>query len=294
MVVHHSGQLFAKANGIELCYDTFGDLHARPLVLIMGLASQMVMWEDEFCKKLAEKDYYVIRLDNRDVGMSARLDNAGVPNVMALIEGKDVTIPYTLRDMADDAAGLLDTLKIPSAHIVGASMGGMIAQNLTIHYPDRVKTLTSIMSSTNDPTLPPPRPGAFSVLFKPFPLEKNAYIETFINIWTVLSGPHYPFAHDRIMELAELTYSRGVNPKGAARQLAAILASKSRRQNLQSVKTQSLVIHGDADPLVPVECGIDTAKNIPGANLLILSGMGHSVPGELWPQIIDAIAKHAV
>jgi pimeloyl-ACP methyl ester carboxylesterase len=214
--------------------------------------------------------------------------------MQALLQGKAIQAPYTLRDMADDAVGLLDALGIESAHVAGISMGGMIAQEMVIHYPARVRTLTSIMSSTGNPDLPPPTPEALSVLVTPFPTDREGYLEYSIRTWRVLSGPGFAVDDDRVKERARRFFDRGLSLTGTTRQLAATLASGSRQEALRSVTVRTLVIHGDADPLIPVECGIDTAKSIPGAELLIIKGMGHDLPPAVAPQVIEAIVRHAV
>lgn len=289
---------FAKANGIELCYDTFGDPQAPPLVLIMGLAAQMIAWDDEFCTQLAARGYRVVRFDNRDIGLSSRLTAAGAPDVsaavMAAMQGKPIEAPYLLRDMADDTVGLMDTLGVEAAHVVGASMGGAIGQTLAIHHPSRLRTLTSIMATTGAPGLPPPTQEALAVLLRPTPTDQAAYFESYVQTWKVLRAGSFPKDEARDLTRAGQNYARGLNPAGVARQLIAILASGSRREALGGVLVPTLVIHGDADPLVPVECGIDTANTVPGAKLMILEGMGHALPISMWPQIIDAIAAHAV
>jgi pimeloyl-ACP methyl ester carboxylesterase len=294
--IPHSDPACVEVNGIQIVYDTFGDPSAPPLLMIMGLGAQMIDWDEEFCAQLAARGYWVIRFDNRDVGLSTRFDEAGVPNVLAMMQAPEqaVEVPYTLRDMADDAVGLLDALRIEAAHVVGASMGGMIAQTVAIHHPERVRTLTSIMSTTGDPSLPPPKPEAAAILVTPAPTDRQGHLEYAIKTWQVLNGPVYPLDEDRTRERAGRSFDRGLSPAGTARQLAAILASGSRKEALRSVSAPTLVIHGDADPLVPVEGGIDTANAIPGAELVIVEGMGHGLPVEVWPQVIDAIARHAV
>jgi pimeloyl-ACP methyl ester carboxylesterase len=296
--VPYNDPLKVKVNGIEIVYDSFGETSASPLLLIMGLGEQMVTWDEDFCKILATQGYWVIRFDNRDVGLSTRFDEAGVPDILALMQalaqGEAVQVPYTLRDLADDTVGLLDALGIEAAHLVGISMGGMIAQEMAIHYPERVRTLTSMLSSTGHPDLPSPKPEAQILLVTPPPRDREGYLEHAVETWRVFSGPGFPIDEDRIKERAGRCFDRGLSPAGTARQLAAILASGSRREALQSVRIPTLVIHGDADPLVPVECGKDTANSIPGAELMIIEGMGHDLPVAVAPRVIEAIARHAV
>jgi pimeloyl-ACP methyl ester carboxylesterase len=292
-----SKETTVKINGIEITYDTFGDPRAAPFLLIMGLSSQMTMWDEAFCKEIASNGYRVIRFDNRDVGLSTKFDDASIPDLMEMImkvqQGESVEAPYLILDMANDAIGLLDALKIKSAHIVGASMGGMIAQTIAIHYPERVRTLTSIMSTTSNPELPQPEPEAMSILITPPPPDKAEYIEHSVNTWRFLNGKLL-FDEDFVRERSAQAFDRSYYPSGSARQLAAILASGSRKDELKNVNVPTLVIHGDADPLVPVEGGKETAKVIPGAKLMIIEGMGHSIPAEIAPRIIEAIIKHAV
>jgi pimeloyl-ACP methyl ester carboxylesterase len=289
---------YAKTNGIELCYDTFGDPRSPPLLLIMGLAAQMIAWDDEFCAKLAARGYYVVRFDNRDAGLSTRFDAAGTPNVgaalLAAAQGRPIEAPYLLRDMADDVVGLLDALRISAAHVVGASMGGAIGQMLAIHHPARLRTLTSIMSTSGAPDLPPPTPEALDVLLSPVPTDQAAYLENYVRSWNVLRAGHFPLDEARDLERARRIFARGLNPAGVARQMVAVIASGSRKEALAAVRVPTLVIHGDADPLLPLACGIDTAESVRGSKLVILKGMGHALPISLWPQIIDAIAAHAV
>ena len=290
--VPHTKVGFARTNGIDIAYDTFGLPGDEPVLLIMGLSSQMILWEDDFCRGLAGRGFHVIRFDNRDVGMSTKITEAGMPHIHALLMGKIALAPYTLADMAKDVSGLLDALGIGKAHVVGASMGGMIGQVMALTYPHRLKTLTSIMSTTGNPLLPPPRQEAMEILFRPIPIDRQGYVAYFKDVWRILSGPRFPMDDLKSTELGETSYTRGVDAAGNARQLAAIIASGSRKEMLALVKTPTLVIHGTHDPLVPVECGEDTAQSIPGARLMIMDGMGHSLPFQLWPEIISAIQDH--
>ena len=296
--IPHSDPSWVKVNGIEIVYDSFGETSASPLLLIMGLGEQMISWDEDFCKQLAMQGYWVIRFDNRDVGLSTRLDEAGVPDILSMMQnlaqGEALQAPYTLSDMADDAVGLLDALGIEAAHVVGISMGGMIAQEMAIHHPEKVRTLTSMMSSTGHPDLPPPKPEAQTILITPFPTDRESYLEYALKTWRVLCGPGFPVDEDRIKERAGRSCDRGLSLSGTIRQFVAVLASGSRREALQSVTVPTLVIHGDQDPLVPVECGKDTANSIPGAELMIIKGMGHDLPVAVAPRVIEAIVRHAV
>lgn len=291
--IQYGKETTAKVGDIEIVYDTFGNPSSSPLLLIMGLGSQMILWDDAFCKQLASKGYWVIRFDNRDVGLSTKLDDAGLPDIFALMQGEVVEVPYKLSDMASDAVGLLNALNIEAAHVVGASMGGMIAQTVAIHHPERVLTLTSIMSTTGDPNLPRPEPEVASILVTPPPSDRAEYIDYSLQTWRLLHGPEFPVDEEYVRERSGRAYDRSFYPFGTGRQLAAILASGSRKDALKKLKTPTLVIHGNKDPLVSVEGGIDTAKAIPRAELLIIEGMGHSIPTEAAPRIIEAIVRHA-
>jgi pimeloyl-ACP methyl ester carboxylesterase len=292
----HSPENFAAANGLRLCYDTFGDRLAPPLLLIMGLGAQMTLWDEDFCAQLAGHGFHVIRFDNRDIGRSTQLDVVAKVDfpvlMMAAMRGEKINAPYTLRDMANDAAGLLDALGIAAAHVVGASMGGMIAQELAVHHPARVRSLVSIMSSTGAPGLPGPTPEAAGVLMAPPATSRDDYIAQFCRAWIVLRAGSFPADEARDPIRADGFYARGLNPAGVARQMLAIFASGDRTASLAAVKAPTLVIHGDADPLVRLEAGQATQKAIPGAKLLTVATMGHALPMSLWPQIIGAIAGH--
>ena len=293
----HQPPQMAKANGIELCYEIFGAPEAEPLVLIMGLGAQMILWDDEFCRDLAARGFRVIRFDNRDIGHSAKMTGGKPLRPMELLKLRIFKIapeaPYKLWDMADDVVGLMDALGIKAAHIVGASMGGMIAQEIAMRHPDRILSLTSIMSTTGNPRLPQPTPEASAMLLAPPPKTKEEFLDRFAKTWKLLRGGSFPLDEAKDSERAERIYARGLNPAGVGRQLRAILASGDRRERLRSVKTPTLVIHGTIDPLVRPEGGKDTAASIPGAKLLLIEGMGHAIPIPMWPTIIGAIADHA-
>ncbi|MFH2219361.1 MAG: alpha/beta hydrolase [Pseudomonadota bacterium] len=283
--------------GLEIAYETFGKPGDSPLLLIMGLGYQMICWDEKFCGQLAARGYRVVRFDNRDTGLSSWLDTSGVPDILALKRlmslRKTAKAPYSLRDMADDAVGLLDALNIDSAHVVGRSMGGMIGQMMAVHHPGRVRTLVSMMSSTGDPGLPPPAPDVLSALLEPEPPDRAGFIEHSVRVWKLLTGPKFSVDEDLVSRWAGESYDRGLNPDGVARQFAAIVTTGSRKDALKSVTVPTLVIHGDSDPLVPVECGMDTAAAIPGAQLLIIKNMGHTLVRDVYPQVIDAIVRHA-
>lgn len=295
--VPRSPERLVKAGSLTLCCETFGDPQQPALVLIMGMGAQMIGWDDAFCEQLARRGFHVVRFDNRDSGRSTRFEHAGTPDVASAMMRAwlrlPVHAPYLLRDMAHDVVGLLDALGIDRAHVVGASMGGAIGQLLALHHGERVLSLTSIMSTTGDRDLPPPEPWAMNALFKPTPLELGAYTDHYLNTWRTLRGGSFPDEDERDRARAVRNHQRGLNPAGGARQLAAILASGSRREALRAVRVPTLVIHGDADPLVPLAAGTDTARSIPGARLMVLTGMGHSLPMRMWPPIIDGIVQIA-
>jgi pimeloyl-ACP methyl ester carboxylesterase len=293
----HQPPQIAHANGIDLCYEIFGDADAEPMLLIMGLGTQMIHWDDDFCRQLAARGFRVIRFDNRDIGKSSRLSGGKRLTALELLKLRflkiPVAAPYTLRDMAEDVIGLMDALHITSAHVVGASMGGMIAQEIAISFPQRVRSLTSIMSTTGNPKVPPPTREATAMLLAPPPSTKEEYFARYAQTWKILRVGSFPEDEALDRARAERTFERGLNPAGAGRQLRAILASGSRKERLRSVKAPTLVIHGTVDPLVRPEGGKDTAASISGAKLLMIEGMGHALPIRMWPQIVDAIDQHA-
>jgi pimeloyl-ACP methyl ester carboxylesterase len=286
-------------NGLQIEYDTFGDARADPMLLIMGLGTQMTAWSTDFCNALAAYDHYVIRFDNRDIGLSTKFDNTKAPSrlryVMHHLFRTPLRAPYSLGDMADDAAGVLTALGLESAHIVGASMGGMIAQLLTVRHPQRVRTLTSIMSTSGDPALPRARPDVVKHVFtsRPNTGDKDAMLRHLTRSAQLISSPGFPRSDEEWRELISASLQRSFYPMGFVRQMAAIVADGSRVERLKTIDKPTLVIHGSEDPLVPVECGIDTAKHINGASLEIIEGMGHDLPPQLVDKLTAMIAAHA-
>jgi pimeloyl-ACP methyl ester carboxylesterase len=275
--------------GIEIAYERFGDPADPPLLLIMGLATQMLGWPDEFCAGLAERGLSVIRFDNRDIGLSTHLHDAPPPDIGAAMMGDTSSASYTLSDMAGDVTGLLDALGIDSAHVVGASMGGMIAQTLAIEHPARVRTLTSIMSTTGDPSVGGASEEALGVLLAPPAADRTAAIERTLATYRVIGSPAYELDEPALRERAGLAFDRAHDPAGVARQLVAILASGDRTPRLRTLRLPVLILHGAEDPLVPVTGGRATAAAIPGAELVEFDGMGHDLPRALWPAITDRI-----
>lgn len=287
----------ANANNIMIEYETFGNPSSPPILLIIGLGGQLVYWDEAFCRQLAEAGLYVIRFDNRDAGLSTKFDEAGTPDIMdvigKLMSGQKAAPPYTIEDMAADAVGLLDALKIEKAHVCGMSMGGMIAQSLAIRYPRRVLSLTSIYSSTGNPHLPQPKPELMGLLLTPPPKEREPFIQFYLNLFRALTGPRFGFDEQWVRDTMAKAYDRANYPQGTGRQLVAILTQENRKAALKGLSVPTLIIHGDADPLVPVEAGKDTAEAVPGAELKIMEGMGHDLPhGEAWAQIAKDIIAH--
>lgn len=287
-----------KANGISIEYESFGPESADPVLLIMGLGAQLTLWPVELCEALVARGFRVIRYDNRDVGLSTKFVDAPVPQLplvlAAVMSGQDPKVTYRLDDMAADAAGLLDALGLERAHIVGASMGGMIAQLFAAAYPQRTLSLTSIMSTTGNPALPPASPEAIGVLMsRPQGGDVDAVVEFGVKAARVIGSPAYPADEAALRARVRRDVERSNYPAGFARQMAAIYASGDRRAKLASITAPTVVIHGAADPLVPVEGGRDTAASIKGAELVEIEGMGHDLPPALVDRIADAIAAVA-
>lgn len=282
------------ANGITLEYDTFGSDRSRPLLLVMGLGAQMIHWRDEFCDLLADRDHFVIRFDNRDSGLSEKFGHLGVPDMAQLaarlMAGEPADAPYTLDDMAADAFGLLDALDVNTAHICGASMGGMIVQAMALNAPHRVRSLTSIMSSTGNPALPPATEEAMAAMLSPAASGREEAIERTLRVSRVIGSPAYPVAEEIARVRAGEGYDRSFYPEGVARQVAAVVAHGNRRPRLEALDLPALVIHGVADPLVRVEGAHDTHQALKGSTLKLLEGMGHDLPEPLWPEVVAAIA----
>jgi len=281
------------ANGIEICFEERGPADAPPLLLVNGYTSQMVGWDEEFLDALVEAGFRVIRYDNRDVGLTTKTPGrapklAGVKDGLPQLDGP---APYTLADMASDGMALLTALGIERAHVVGASMGGMIVQHMAIEHPDRVLSMTSIMSTTGDRSVGVPTPEAMTALLQTPPAERDAYLDHTAATWRVISGPHYNEARSR--DRGARSYDRAYYPAGAAFQMAAVMSDGDRTERLAAITCPALVIHGRADPLVGLSGGEATAKAIPGAELLVLDEMGHDIPLPLVHEIAGAIAKVA-
>jgi pimeloyl-ACP methyl ester carboxylesterase len=277
--------------GVTLCYETFGDPSDPPLLLVMGLGMQMVGWHHEFCGELAGRGFHVVRFDNRDAGRSTHFPGRA-PTLRQLLSRRFAAGQYRLTDMADDAAGLLRELDLAPAHVVGASMGGMIAQTLAANHPDSVRTLTSIMSNTGSRFSGQPALSLYRPLLSPAPSEREAFLDHVERLFTLIGSPGRADVED-LREVAALSFDRARDPASTVRQLAAILASGNRSRDLRRIKAPTLVVHGSADKLVRPSGGRATAKAIPGARLLTVEGMGHDLPRAFWPRIIDAIAEHA-
>jgi pimeloyl-ACP methyl ester carboxylesterase len=283
----------ARVGDVELCYETFGERSNPTVLLVMGLATQMLGWREDFCAELAERGFHVVRYDNRDVGRSTRFSKHRPPTAAQIIRRDASAAAYTLDDMADDGVGLLDCLGVDRAHVVGASMGGMIAQTIAIRHPGRVLSLVSIMSNTGARWTGQPSVALYSTLLKSAPRDREGYVAHQMDVFAKIGSPGFPRDDEDLRATFERAFERGHDPAGAGRQLAAILAATDRTEQLGSIRVPTLVIHGTKDRLVNPSGGRATAKAIPGARLLTIEGMGHDLPRGAWPQIIDAIAENA-
>lgn len=285
------------ANALEIEYESFGAAGAPAVLLIMGLGAPMTRWNGELCERLAARGYRAIRFDNRDCGRSTRCAGMPLPDIGAALRGgQPLQPPYTLDDMAADGLGLLDALGIARAHMVGASMGAAIAQIVAARHPARTLSLTSIMSSSGHPRLPPPTPAAALALFAPLPAQRDraSVVADAIVRYRAVASPAYPTADAELERMFGAEYDRAFYPQGVVRQLAAIVANGDRRPLLRTIAAPTVVLHGAADPLIPVACGEDVAANVPGAELRVVPGMGHDFPVALSEVFADAICAAAV
>ena len=286
----------APANSIEIYFDTFGDPDDVPLLLIMGLGSQAIQWHDDLCNTFVDRGFFVIRYDNRDVGLSTKFDDVHVDFATEFLKAfggqqDQVKAPYLLADMAADAVGLLDHLRLDAAHVVGVSMGGMIAQQLALDAPSRVLTLTSIMSTTGDGDVGMPHPEAAATLVRAPAADREGYIDGYVETWRTIGSPNY-FDETEIRTRGGAMYDRCYNPLGTGRQLLGIIASGSRADRLRHLAIPTLVVHGTLDPLIDVSGGRRTAEVIPGADYIEIEDMAHDLPRQLWPVYVEAITRH--
>jgi pimeloyl-ACP methyl ester carboxylesterase len=281
------------ANGIEIAYETFGDVSDPAILLVMGLGSQMLAWPDDLCSNLAGRGHLVIRFDNRDVGLSTHLPQLGSPSASSAFVNRRRP-PYRVEDMADDAVGLLDSLGLATAHVVGASMGGFIAQELVLRHAERVRSLTLIMTSTGSRRVGHPAPRVVARMTRRRPArDRTAAIEAVVETFQLVGSPGYPVDDVRLRDVASRAYDRCYDPGGYLRQVAAVLAQRDRTQALGSVRVPTVVIHGLADPLVSVSGGRTLARSIPGARFVGVRGMGHDLPRALWPRFANEISEVA-
>lgn len=282
----------ATVGDIELAYETFGDPSDPTLLLIMGLGTQMLAWPDEFCAELAAAGHYVVRFDNRDCGLSTHFDGLPAPRPARVVLRREPA-PYSIDDMADDAAGLIEALGMGTVDVVGASMGGFIAQALALRSPDRVRTLTLIMTSTGSRRVGQPAPTIVRQLLRRRSVtDRDAAIAAAVGVFRLIGSPGFAFDEEYLQRQAGMSYDRAYDPNGYFRQLAACLVQPDRSRQLAQLRVPTLVIHGLNDPLVSFSGGVALARRIPGARFVGYSGMGHDLPRPLWPQLADEIARH--
>ena len=284
---------FADVGDVTLCYETFGAPADEPLLLVMGLGTQMIAWHEDFCALLAERGFHVIRFDNRDVGRSTHFEDVRPPGLKTLALRSPVGAAYTLSDMAGDAAGLLDALDVAPAHVVGASMGGMIAQTVAAQHPGHVRSLVSIMSATGSRWTGQPAFRVLPVLLRRPPRGREAFVDNVVRTFAIVGSPGFERDEADLREMAGRSYDRGGDPRGVGRQLHAILASGNRTPDLARIEAPTLVVHGTKDRLVAPSGGRATARAIGGARMLTIDGMGHDLPRGAWPQIVDGIVDNA-
>jgi pimeloyl-ACP methyl ester carboxylesterase len=287
-----------EANGIQIAYDVFGDQSNPAVLLIAGVTAQLPCWNAAFCSALADRGFYVIRYDNRDVGLSSKIEGLSASELMGLfgklLEGKEAPVPYGIEDMAADAAGLLEALRIEKAHIIGQSMGGYIAQTFCLKHPSKALSLTSIYSHPGNRMLFLPTPKVMEMMMSPMPHDRAGYIEQMAKRFKLIYGSGLPFDEDFHRELAGTYYDRCFYPEGVMRQYLAIMTQQDRTQQLSQIKVPTLVIHGDEDPMVPLAGGEATASAIPNATLRVVKGMGHVMPNldAYWSDILEDMVRH--
>jgi pimeloyl-ACP methyl ester carboxylesterase len=286
-----SEQFCDVGRGITLCYEAYGDPADPPIVLVMGLATQMIAWHEEFCEQLADRGFYVVRFDNRDIGRSTHMDFRP-PTMGQMLRRRVGPRQYSLSDMAGDTAGLIRELEIAPAHVVGASMGGMIGQVLAAEHPEPVRSLTSIMSTTGSRWHGQPALSVYKYLLRPPPRDREGYVERAAEVFGLVGSTGFPRDESYIRERAARSYDRGYDVSAGGRQLGAIIASADRTEQLRTIRAPTLVIHGTVDKMIRPSGGRATAKAIPGARLLEIEGMGHDLPRGVWPRILDAVSEH--
>ena len=285
-------QIANVGDGLELCFETFGDEGDPAMLLVMGLGTQMLGWPDAFCERLAARGFRVIRYDNRDVGRSTHFSAHRPPTVRQLLLRDRTCAPYTLADMADDGIRLLDHLGIDAAHVAGISMGGMIAQTMAARHPGRVLSLASIMSNTGHRWRGMPGLRAYPIFLRKPARDQAAVIDSVLATFRLIGSPEFPVDEDELRTIAERSYARGFDPAGSGRQLAAIIAAGDRTAEVATITAPTVVIHGTKDVMVTPSGGKATARAIPGAQLVMIEGMGHDLPRDLWPRLVDGIVDN--